>query len=504
MMNQSDVTNDKKPKEVTMTKNFIFNLCIQIVMYIIPLITSPYLSRVLTPEGIGNNSFVNSISSYFTLVIGFGFLTYGTKAIAECKKDKQTYSKVFWNIVICRWVLFILCFSLYFCLAYFWGFGGEVDKSLFLVYSLVLFSASIDITYLYQGLENFRTISIIHIVCNSISAILYFALVKTKSDLLIYALIYTCQTVAVALISWLFAAKYLSRLDFHDIHILKTLKSGLFYFLPTIAISVYTVLDRTMLGYLSSKEEVGFYEQAYKIISLVTALMNAISPVMLSRISSLVKAGNEPEVRKKTIQMGEVYFLLGCPCLFGLYGIANHFVPAFFGDEYLPAIGVLYFLIPLIIIIPISNQIGSIYYVPRNKINITTYFFIAGALLNFVTNFIFIRFWGAKGAAITSLIAETLISSLFIIFSFKKVPYFDMVKKGIKPLIASLVMFGVIVLLDLLVLDRYALSDVVDSIIILCVGIITYGIMLLVLRENLVINMLYKIFHIKRRRKNEK
>lgn len=498
-MNESGTTISSKSKEATVKKNFLFNLCIQIVMYIIPLITSPYLSRVLTPEGIGNNSFVNSICSYFTLVIGFGFLTYGTKAIAECNKDKRTYSNVFWNIVICRGILFILCFIPYICLAYFWGFGERVDKSLFLVYSLILFSAFIDITYLYQGLENFKTISIIHIVCNVVSAVLYFALVKTKANLLIYVLIYTCQTVAIALISWIFAAKNLSKPDFHDIHIMKTLKSGLVFFLPTIAISVYTILDRTMLGYIASNEEVGFYEQAYKIIALVVALMNAISPVMLSRISSLVKSGNEPEVRKKTIQMGEVYFLLGFPCVFGLYGVVNHFVPAFFGEDYYPSIQVLYFLIPLVMIIPISNQIGSIYYVPRNKVNITTYFFISGALLNFVTNFIFIKFWGAKGAAITSLIAETLISSLFIVFSIKKVPYLDMLKKGIKPLFASLVMFGAIILLGVFVLEKHVSSDIVNSIIIVCSGAVTYGVMLILLREELVISMLRKLLHIKRR-----
>lgn len=488
------MTMDKKSeKPLSLKTNFIFNLIIQIITYIIPLITAPYLSRVLSPEGIGQNSFVNSICSYFTMVIAFGFLTYGTKTISENKDKKQDYSNVFWNVFFSRGFLFILCFLVYFLMAYLWGFGSTVDKNIFLIYSLVLVNAFLTIDYLFQGLENFRILSIINIVCNIFAAACYFLFVKTSSDLFIYVTIFVAKSLIISLISWMFALKRISKPIANEIHIFRTLKNNFFYFLPTVAISVYTVLDCTMLGYLASDAQVGYYEQAYKIVSLVTGLMNAISPVMLSRVSSLIKEGKEKEAEEKTIKMAEVYFLLGFPALFGLYSISKYFIPAFFGMDYVPSINVIYWLIPLVMILPISNQIGNVYYVVRDKIGMTTWFFLAGALLNFGLNFLAISRLGAMGAAITSLAAETLISTLFIIFSFKHLPYKKMVLQGWKPFVSALVMFATLILLNIFVFDVYLDNVIVQTLCDIAIGIFVYGIMIVLLRESMVLSVISKI-----------
>lgn len=479
-------------KKPSLKTNFLFNLIIQLVTYIIPLITAPYLSRVLSPEGIGQNSFVNSICSYFTMVIAFGFLTYGTKAISEKKDDRNEYSAVFWNIFFSRGFLFIICFIIYFMMAYLWGFGSTVDKNIFLIYSLILVNSFLTIDYLFQGLENFRILSLLNIACNLLAAVSYFLFVKDSSDLLIYVAIFVTKSLLISILSWFFAFRRLSRPHFKEIHVFSSLKSNLFYFLPTIAISVYTVLDRTMLGYLASTSEVGYYEEAYKIISLVTGLMNAISPVMLSRVSVLVKEGKEKEAEDKIIKMGEVYFLLGLPILLGLYAVSRYFIPAFFGEEYLPSITVIYWLIPLVMIIPISNQIGNVYFVVRGKIGMTTWFFLAGALLNFSTNFISIPRLGAVGAAITSLAAETLISALFLIFSWKHVPYRKIILQGWKPLIAALTMFASIMVLDHFLFDIIFDSSIIQTLCSIGCGILIYGVMILLLREPMAMSVLRK------------
>lgn len=476
-------------KTTSVKTNFIFNLIIQIVTYIIPLITAPYLSRVLSPEGIGQNSFVNSITSYFTLVIAFGFLTYGTKAIAEHREDKRAYSNVFWNIFFSRSFLFVICFIVYFLMAYLWGFGGIVDKSIFLVYSLVLVNSFLTIDYLFQGLENFRVISIVNIACSVISALCYFLFIKTSNDLIIYVIIVVIKSLLISFITWGFAIKKLAKPVFSEIHIFRTLKANVFYFLPTIAVSVYTILDRTMLGYLGGNVEVGYYEEAYKIIALVTGIMNAISPVMLSRVSSLIKEGKEEEAKDKIIKMSEVYFLLGLPAVFGLYAVSKYFIPAFFGEKFISSINVIYWLIPLVMIIPISNQIGRVYFMVRDKIGMTTWFFLAGALVNFGTNFIAIPKLGAIGAAITSLAAEALISSLFVIFSWKHLPYLKMIKSGWKSLISALVMFVVLMLLNTFVFDKILESTIIQTAISVGIGVVVYGIMCLTLREEMVMSV---------------
>lgn len=482
-----------KPKSLSVKTNFIFSFIIQLLTYLIPVFTSPYLSRTLGPTGIGANSFANSIVTYFNLIISFGFVTYGTKTISQQRKSREEYSNTFWNIVFTRGLLFVFVFTAYFLMAYLWGFGGTVDKNLFLVYSIMLINAFADITYLFQGIENFRIISLINIIARLLGMACIFIFVKSEDDLLIYVLIYTLQFLVVSLVSWLFAIPSVNKPKFKEIHVFKCLKNALFYFLPTIAISVYTILDRTMLGYLADTTQVAYYEEAYKIITVVISLISALSPVMLSRISSLYAEGNEKEIQHKINQMFEVSSLIAFPSILGLYAVSRYFFPAYFGSAYEPSVEVSYFLIPLIFVISISTNINSAYYVPRNKILMTTWFYVAGATINFVTNFFAIRYMGAKGAALTSLIAETVITTLFIIFSWKGVRYKEIAKTAIKPLIAAVVMFAVLMPLNYLVLDKYIESLTWRTVISVLTGVFVYAVMILLLKEPMVMHYLKKI-----------
>ncbi len=481
-------------KDESVKSNFIFNLIIQLLTYIIPLVTAPYLSRVLTPEGVGINSYVHSNVSYFTLVIAFGFTTYGTRMISYIRNDKRKRSNTFWEIFATRFLLFVACLGVYLAVTLTWSFGNGDYKIYYLIYILALVSCFLDITYLFQGLEKFRIVSIINIVFRVLAAACYFLFVKTSGDLIKYILIFSIQSVAIALVCWIFASKYISKPKFKEMHVWDCMKNGFIYFLPTIAISVYTLLDKTMLGALTDTVEVGYYEQAYKIVSLCTALVNAISPIMLSRITYLIGQGAEDEVEHKIVQMAEIYALMAWPMVMGLYAVGRYFYPAFFGDEYVPSVYVGYILLPLILIIPISNQIGSAYYVPRNRNKIITVFFVAGALTNFITNWIFIPLLGAKGAAITSLFAETLISSLFIIFSWKHVNYKRIMITSLKPIISSLIMFGVLMPLNYFVLDKYMSNLIYKTIISVGVGVVVYCLSVLIMREEMVIDTLKKIF----------
>lgn len=481
-------------KHESVKTSFIFNLLIQLLTYIIPLITSPYLSRVLTPNGVGISSYVNSIASYFTLVIAFGFTTYGTQKISSTRSDKRAYSNIFWNIFFTRFLLFLVVTAIYLALTLTWSFGNAEYKQFFLIYVLLLISSFADITYLFQGLEKFRVASIVNVVVRIIAAVSYFIFVKSTDDLASYLLIFTLQNVVIFAICWIVARKYVLKPEIKSFDVILHIKNGFIYFLPTIAISVYTILDRTMLGALTDSTQVGYYEQAYKIISLCTALINAISPIMLSRISYLIKQGNEEEVERKTVQMSEVYALLAWPMVMGLYAVARYFYPAFFGDSYVESVCVSYILTPLILAIPISNQIGSAYYVPRNRNKIITIFFVAGALLNFGTNWIFIPMLGARGAALTSLFSEFVISSLFIVFSWKHVNYKKIIAAGLKPFIASLVMFGALMCLNYFVFDVYINNIYFKTAASVLTGILIYGVFAVLLKEPMVLYVLKKIF----------
>lgn len=494
IMSNKERTKESTPKALSVKINFLFSIAIQILTYLIPLITAPYLSRVLTPTGIGNNSFASSVANYFILIISFGFGTYGTREVAVVRNDKTAYSKTFWNVIFSKGFLFILCFTAYFLMAYLWGFGSDVDKNVFLIYSLLLVNAFLDITYLFQGLENFRILAILSFIFRVAAAVLYFIFIKTSDDLLIYVVIATSSSLLVTLIAWMFALRWIKKPSFKDVHIFQSLKNCAKYFIPTAFALFYATLDKTMLGFISTTHEVGIYEEANKIINICLCLMLAISPIILSRISSLTKEGKEEEVKIKENQTAEVYFLIGLPMLAGLYLVARYFIPAFFGEEYAASTYVMYCLAPLILIMPISNIIGSAYYLPRNKVIFTTIFISIGFVINLGLNFLFIYYFGAEGAAIASVISETIISALYVIFSWKYVPYKDMLKKGIKPLIASTIMVAVLLPLELLVLDKYVANDLYTTIIAVLVGMLVYGISIILLKEEMVISTLNKVF----------
>lgn len=496
MNNQKSV--DKRP---SFKKNYLFNLIVQILTYLVPLITAPYLSRVLTPTGIGVNSFANSIATYFTLFISFGFSTYGTKEISKLHTSKHDYSIVFWNIVFAQFFIFCLAFPTYFLMAYFWGFGGQIDKNVFVIYSLTLVSTVLATTFLYQGLENFKTISLITIGARIVTAIMYFIFVKSADDLLIYILISVSTNLSIVILCWIFAIPKVEKPRWHDIHIFHYLKEGMIYFFPTVAVSVYTIIDHTMLGYLSTTEEVGYYEEAYKIITIVIALVNAISPLALARISALIAEGNEAEVEHKILQTGELYGILAFPCFLGLYAVGRYFIPTYFGEDYTASVQVLYWLLPLIIFIPISNQVGNAYYVPRNKITMTIWFYAIGAVMNCVCNFFAIRSMGAQGAAIVSLIAEGVISLLFVLFSWKHMPYRKIGLSLLKPLLAAAAMFGILMALNYFVLDPHLERSLWKTFIDVGVGVLLYFGLCLLFREPMLLAALRRIF--KRKPKEE-
>lgn len=479
-----------KIKSLSVKKNIIFNLVTQILTYLLPLITAPYLSRILTADGIGTNSFLNSIVSYFVLFVGFGFTTYGTKEIASNKLDKLNYSKIFWKVFFSKLTIFVICYTIYLLVSITTSFGKNYPLNYYISYSVLIIATLFDSSFLFNGLENFRIIALVNAIVKVIGTIILFVFVKNSTDLLIYIIVSTIQTLIVGLFSFVLALKVVDYVRINKNDIFNCLKSAFVFFTPTIAISIYTMLDKTMMGYLTFDSEIGYYEEAHKIIVIVTSIINAISPIMLARISNLILEKNEQEINKKYIQMSRVYWLISAPSICGLYAIGNIFIPTFFGDEYIESVKVLYVLIPLIAIIPISNIIGAAYYTPNNKIRIQTLFFVIGAIINFVLNFVFIKKWGAVGAAVTSLMAEFVISTLFVVFSLKDVHYIKMLFAGVKPIISAVLMFCIILIIRDFILLKYLDNNII--IVVLCVsfGIAVYGLILLILRETLVLDII--------------
>lgn len=481
---------DTTVKNKSIKSNLLFSVLIKLVTYLIPLITAPYISRVLGPEGVGTYSYANSIVSYFALLVNFGFIGYGTQRISANRSDKQKYSGYFWSIVILRGILLTISLSAYFILLFFF-LNVQDQIFIYLILSATIFTNFFDITYLFQGLENFKIISLTNVFIRVLAAVCLFVFVRDKNDLIVYVVIQTFQLLLISLLPWIFSKGTLCKPNKKYIIIKDTLKTSFFYFLPTLAVTLCSLIDNTMLGAMKGSKEVAYYEQANKIIIMVLGVLHAFAPVFFSRITILIKTKEEKEVQGKILSMFSLYFLIGFPSIFGLYAISGNFIPAFFGEQFLPSIGVIYFLTPLILIKSMSNALGNVYYGPRDIIWMTSIFYSVGSVINISLNSVLISVDGAKGAAIASLISESIVTTLFVYFSRSKINYFSAIKCSVKPILASAAMFVVIVLCNIFLLNN--LGVVMISAADCLIGMVVYLICVILLKEKLVLAELDKM-----------
>ena len=270
-------------------KNYIYRLSYEILTLIIPFITTPYVSRVLGADGIGIYSYTYSIMSYFVLFGALGTATYGAREISQHRDDKKESSKLFWEIELMTVITSGICLIAWFLVIIFW-----FDyRYYFLALTPVLLGTMVDISWYFTGLEQIKYIVIRNTMVKFSGIILLFLLVKSKEDLIIYFIINSSVTLLGNMTMWMYLPKTLVRVNWKGLTLKKHFKEALVYFIPTIATSVYTVLDKTLIGAITgSTYQNGYYEQANKIINIIKAIVfSSVNTVLGTRIaySHLIK-----------------------------------------------------------------------------------------------------------------------------------------------------------------------------------------------------------------------
>lgn len=473
------------PKK-TLTSNFIFSLINQLLAVILPLITGPYVARVLGAVGNGQYSYASSVAQFFVVFASLGFISYGQREVAKVNYDVKERSKLFWELVLARFVPTIFSFFVYLVL----GFNNLLNINDFLLMFVISFSilaVGFDISFFYQGMEEFKIITIRTIIVRIISLILIFTLVKTENDIWIYALCIAVSTVGSNIFMWLNVRKYLAKVNLKELKIKRHIKPTLLLFLPNVAISLYTVLDKTMINLLTQGTQEfkdynnGCYEQAYKINSLALIFVTVISPIYQSRNSSLVQ-NNDIDGFQKNINMAENYvWHISLPLVAGFIVLSSNLTSWFFGEGYDD--------VPLLMIIMSFRFVFSGFYEifgsqillvngMEKYISISTW---VAAIINVVLNCILIYFIGAIGAAIATAVCELVncLIVLFICYKYKFISLKPLFKKSIKPLLAALVMFGVI-----FIIQYFWDYSILSFIVITLTGVFVYGIILLLLKDD--------------------
>ncbi|MEE1161366.1 MAG: oligosaccharide flippase family protein, partial [Acutalibacteraceae bacterium] len=244
----------------SITKNYLYNLIYQILIIIIPIITTPYVSRVLGADGVGKYSFSNSIVSYFVIFASLGFGYYAQREIAKYQGDKKKQSEIFWEIIIVRSVSVLTALVFYFTVMALGVFKEEYIL-LMMILSVSILAVAFDISFLFAGNEVFSKTVLTNTLLRILNVIAIFVFVKDRNDLWKYVLI-TALTLLTANASLsVYAKSFLCRIDIKSLKPIRHIKPAVILFLPTIAISVYTYLDKTMIGVITGSDfENGFYE----------------------------------------------------------------------------------------------------------------------------------------------------------------------------------------------------------------------------------------------------
>lgn len=455
--------------------NYIYNLAYQILSMIIPLVTAPYISRVLKPEGVGTYGYTSSYVTYFTMFAVLGTLTYGNREIAYLQDDRKKRSKVFWEIEMLSCIstaISIGAFLIFLCFC-------ESDLvPLYAIQVISIISVATDISWLLQGMEEFGKIVGRNLFFRILNVLFIFIMVRQESDLFLYIAGMVILTLAGEISIWVYVPKYVDKPDWKELRPFRHLKATISLFIPNIAISVYTVFDKTMIGYISTKTENGYYESSLKVSRVALTMVTALSTVVIPRMGYYYNQKDFKKVKELVYQGFSYIWLMGVPMALGLAGIANNFVPWYYGPGYEKVKILLPIQALLILAMGSSNVTGLQYLIASKREKSLTKSVCIGAGLNLICNLILIPRFFSVGAAIASLIAETVIALVQLYMVHDEISVAEIGKRIVKYIIAGIVMVGA-----LCIEDVHLTSSIPNTILMIVSGAVVYFVMLLILRD---------------------
>lgn len=421
-------------------KNFLFNMTYQVFILLVPLVTTPYISRVLGSEGVGINAYTNSIIQYFILFGSIGISTYGNRQIAYCRDDKRELSKTFWEISILR---FVTIFIAYMAFIIYLNLTTQYH-SYFIAQSYQIIAAAFDISWFFMGLENFKITVIRNFVVKIISLICIFTMVKDTNDIGIYILILSLSLLFGNLSLWGYLKKYIKKPDFKQLKLLKHIKPSVALFIPQIAIQIYLILNKTMLGSISGVRSAGYFEYSDRIVKIVLAIVTSIGTVMLPRMASIFANKDYKKLHEYMYTSGDFINFISIPLSFGLAAIAPKFSVWFMGSEFSITGKLMTVEAIVIFLIGWGVMIGNQYLIPTNQIRKYTYAVSASAVVNLVLNVPLIYSMGVMGATIATVASEITSTSLQLYFIRRQINIRKLFQGFWKYLLAGIVMFLVV------------------------------------------------------------
>ena len=469
--------------------NYILNLINTGTQMLFPLITFPYVCRVIEADGIGQINFFQSIISYISLFTCLGIPMYAIREIARDRSDVVQMNRTAMEILLLHSMLTLLGYAIVaiLCLTV---PQIQVNIPLFLILSLTIFFTAIGCEWFYRGIEDFKYITIRGFIIKTVSVVLLFIFVKSKTDLLYYG----CYTVFGVLGGNIFnffrLRKYIHRenIIFSELHIKRHVKPVLKVFSFSVVTSIYLQLNTVLLGFLKNALAVGYFAAATKVMQMLLMMSSCLGSVMMPRASHLIAENKEDEFNRLIQKSYDFTMAIALPMTIGLIFCAPSLITALCGVKFEHSILPSQIIAPIILMVAISNVFGIQVLFPKGKINIVTLCCGIGAVADLILNLCLIPFFSYIGTSIAYLGAEvaTTVSMYFIGRRYIPIIYFK--KSHLTYALGCIVMAFALYGLSLLQLPTLIILLLQG-----CCGVLAYFIILCICKDDMLIQILSKI-----------
>ncbi|MGN0395595.1 MAG: oligosaccharide flippase family protein [Coprococcus sp.] len=445
-------------------KSIVYQTVYQILVLLLPIVTSPYVSRVLGAERIGIYSYSYSVANYFVLVAALGINNHGSRVIAETKNDKKRLNQTFSDLFTLHLIIASIVFVLYLVYAF---LLVKEDRLYAIIQLFYVASAIFDINWLFFGLEQFRITVTRNILIKLLTVICIFAFVKNESDLWKYCLIMSVGYFISQSLVWAYVNRFVSFVRPKWNGMKANIKPMVLLFIPAIAVSLYKIMDKIMLGMMSTRDQVGFYENSEKVINILMGFITAFGTVMLPRMSNLISNGEKELAERYMDNSIEVVMCIAVALSFGLLSIANRFTPFFFGAGFEECGEIMRILSSTIIFVAFANVIRTQFLIPNHFDRIYLISVCCGAIVNIAVNYMLIPMMQGRGAAIGTVCAEIVVCLIQFFGIIKRVNWKKYLKYTVVFVLTGIVMKCCV---------SYVIGLFTSTILALGVGIFTGGV----------------------------
>lgn len=465
--------------------NVLYQALYQLLQVILPVITVPIVSGSLGPKGLGIFNFTSSITNYFVLFAGLGLSNYGVREIARCRDNKNSLSRKFFELEGMNILISIIIIAVYFSMVAIMN----RYKSFYVIEFLLIIAAVLDISWFYIGIEDFSKVSLSNMIIKVISFILIVLTIHNYSDLKLYVVIQCGSTFLSQSILWFFLKNRIDFVRVNFISMVKHIKPAAAYFISKIAISLYTNLNKTLLGILGTVSAVGYYSNGVTLYTMIAMVMTSVDEALMPRMSKMVSDGNKTNAIKLMEKVVHISLWITIPAMFGLIAISSKLVDWFFSPKFALLKILIPIFAPLVVIIPLGVSIARQYLVPTGNIKGYNISVIFAGIISIFINVITISKMGVYGTVLATCVSESF-NTIIRVFELIKHTDFHFHLS----LIIRYFIMGIVMALAIYCSTRQLSSSVVTTMIQISIGVIVYGFLSIVTKTPLSIKQIESIF----------